>query len=133
MFLCQACQVLMKSQRKPCHTDQISPPTMIPNPCRHPAYHILPNTLLVYQFIYIKDQEHQFRYIVCVYKVNGEQFDQKDPRPGGHSLHHLYVLITSPNLQKYQDLYKQIILISLTKFVTQNFRRNYDHFQKNRF
>ena len=26
----------------------------IPNPCRHPAYHILPNTLLVYQLIYIK-------------------------------------------------------------------------------
>ena len=33
-------------------------PTMIPNPYRHPAYHILPNTLLVYQFIYIKHQEH---------------------------------------------------------------------------
>ena len=24
---------------------------MIPNPCRHPVYHILPNKFLVYQFI----------------------------------------------------------------------------------
>ena len=57
---------------------------VIPNPCRHPAYHILPNTPLVYQFMYIKNvQEHQFHYILCIYKVNGGGVIVKIPRPSG--------------------------------------------------
>ena len=52
----------------------------IPNPCRHPAYHMICNTLLVYQFIPIKHQEHQFHYVLCIYMVNGEWHDHKDPK-----------------------------------------------------
>ena len=56
------------------------PPTMTPNPCRYPVYHILPHTLLVYQFIYIKHQEEQFHYILCIYKVNGGSTHHKDSK-----------------------------------------------------
>ena len=54
----------VKEETMPYRPD--SPPIRISNPCRHPAYHILPNTFLVYQFIYIKHQEHQFNHILGV-------------------------------------------------------------------
>ena len=56
---------------------------VIPNPCRHYTYHILTNTLLVYLFIYIKNQEHQFCCIYCIYKVNGGRRDRKYPEAWG--------------------------------------------------
>ena len=78
MFLCQACQVLMESQRKQCHKarsslNNNSKPLKAPDP----AYHILPNTLLVYQFIYIKTSRRSF-LLYFMYKVNGGQCDCKD-------------------------------------------------------
>ena len=59
------------------------PPATIPNHCRHPSYHILPNTLLVYQCMYIKHQEHHICYILCIYKVNGGGMITRILRPGG--------------------------------------------------
>ena len=62
------------------------PPAMIPNPCRHPANHILPNTYLVYQFIYIENIKNINFTIFYVYiRLFGGNMIIMILRPGVHS------------------------------------------------
>ena len=67
MLLCEAFQVVMESQRKPCHTGQISP-NNDSQPLQTHCLHILPNTLLVYQSYYLKSRllrPYNFKRFEC--------------------------------------------------------------------
>ena len=46
----------------------------------HIVYHIISYSIPIYLQ---KHQEHQFHYILCIYKVNGGWHDCKDPENSG--------------------------------------------------